>query len=178
MKAYLRKIISCVVAVLISFSLFSCYSDQMDEGKIATDVEGVLSRLFNAVQLQDKEAFKAFFADDVIELPDFETGCDYVFDRYRGELVGVTFRGLGSTGKRIVPGEEICYAHMTFNVITSEAEYKAVVECYTQYESKYPNDPYKIKTFAVLDGQNNEDFDHGYGFSQRQGIFYPGWLDE
>ena len=178
MKAYLRKIISGVVAVLISFSLFSCYSDQMDEEKIATDMEGVLTRLFNAVQLQDKETFKTFFADDVIELPDFETGCDDVFDRYRGELVSVKFRGLGYTGDSIVPGEQICYAQMTFNVITSEAEYKAVVEFYTQYESKYPDDPYKIKTFAVLDGQNDDDFDHGYGFSQRQGIFYPGWLDE
>ena len=178
MKAYLKKIISGVVAVLISFSLFSCNSNQMDEEKIATDMEGVLTRLFNAVQLQDKETFKTFFADDVIELPDFETGCDDVFDRYRGELVSVKFGDLGSTGKRIVPGEEICYAHMTFTVITSETEYKAVVECYTQYESKYPNDPYKIKKFAILDEQNYDDFDHGYGFSQRQGIFYPGWLDE
>lgn len=178
MKAYLKKIISGVVAVLISFSLFSCYSDQMDEEKIATDMEGVLTRLFNAVQLQDKETFKTFFADDVIELPDFGTGCDDVFNRYRGELVSVKFRGFGYTGDSIVPGEQICYAQMTFNVITSEAEYKAVVEFYTQYESKYPNDPYKIKTFAVLDGQNDDDFDHGYGFSQRQGIFYPGWLDE
>ena len=175
MKSYLKKIISSAMALITSFSLFGCTS-QFDEEKIGKDMEGILTQLFTSVQEGDKKTFKTFFADHVVELPDFEKGCDYVFDKYKGELVDVNFLSTTSTGKHIVPGEQICYAFMTFIAVTSEGEYLACVEFYTKYESKYPNDPYKIRKFGLFAKLDNGNFEDG-GVGQRYGIYYPEWLD-
>ena len=41
MKSYLKKIISGVVAMVTLFSLFGCSSNQIDEEKIAADMERI-----------------------------------------------------------------------------------------------------------------------------------------
>jgi hypothetical protein len=55
-------------------------------------------------------------------------------------------------------------------------EYKVVAEVYTHYESKYPNDPYKIRKFSLLKKLENGKYESGVGTNLRYGIFYPGWL--
>ena len=183
----MKKIICFLMTVLIIFTLCAC-SDELDEKQVGKDMEQVLTELFSAVQKQDKNSFISFFDDDVSAQLDFENGCQYVFDTYQGELVGVDFLSAGHTGKLFVQGEQICYAYMSFRIITSENEYEVCVEFYTQYESKYPNDPYKIRQFSIFpklddgsfipkesDGNFSEDW---IAFGQRHGIYYPGWRDE
>lgn len=178
MTSILKKFLSAVVALITLFSFSGCNTNQFDEEQIGKDMEGVLTQLFQAVQNRDQEKFQTFFADHVIELDDFEYGSNYVFDLYQGEFAEVNFRSAGHTGDHLVPGEQICYAYMTFIVSTSEAEYLACIEFYTKYESKYPDDPYKIRKFSLLEKQDDGSFEKGEGFSQRYGIYYPGWLGE
>lgn len=187
MQSYLKKIISGVVALLASFSLFSCSFNQLDKEETGKTMEEILTQLFMSVQEGAKDTFRTFFANHVVELPTFEDGCNYIFDTYQGDLISVNFHSAGHTGKHIVPGEQICYAYMTFIIITSKNEYQACVEFYTKYESKYPNDPYKIKQFSFFpklsdggfipresDGNLSKDW---IAFAQ-DGIYYPGWMGE
>ncbi len=140
-------------------------------------MEQILTQLFSSVQEGDRETFKTFFADDAVSKYDFEKGCDYIFDKYQGELESVTFLSVGHTGKEFVPGEQILYALMTFGLKTSEREYEVVIEFYTQYESKYPNDPYKIRKMYLLNKSEDGSFEKvDSGISLRYGIYYPGWL--
>ena len=174
-----KKILGAIVALITLFSFFGCQFNGLDEEKIGADMEKTLYRLFNAVQNENREEFKAFFADHVVSLSDFEEGCNYVFDRYEGDLVSVKLRSSGHTGKHIVSGEHIYYSYMTFIVVTSENEYMVCVEFYTKYESKYSDDPYKIRKFSLLAKQDDGSFeDDGDGFSQRYGIYYPGWVSD
>lgn len=166
MRTVLKKFLSGAVALVIMLNLVGC-SNQMDEEQIGQDMEEVLTCLFDAVQERDLETFKTFFDDDVVTISDFEYGCNYVFELYQGDLLNINYFGTGHTGKTFTAEEQICYAYMTFDVITSEKEYRVGVEFYTQY-------PYKIRKFKLLDKQENVD---DYGFSQRYGIFYPGWLN-
>lgn len=164
------------MALITSFSLFGCTS-QFDEEKIGKDMEGILTQLFTSVQEGDKKAFKTFFADHVVELPDFEKGCDYVFEQFQGSVLSIKCDYPMGTGKHIVPGEQIHYAFTTFDVNTSENYYMVYVEFYTKYQSQYPDDPYKIKKFKLL---NKHQWDNGITFNdcnQRYGIYYPGWLN-
>ena len=176
MTSILKKFLSAVVALITLFSFSGCNTNQFDEEQIGKDMEEVLTQLFQAVQNRDQEKFQTFFADHVIELDDFEYGSNYVFDLYQGELESIKYLNTGSTGKHIVPGEQIRYAHMNFSIVTSEGDYLVCVEFYYQYESKYPNDPYKIRKFRLSKEQQLDD--NNYGFSQRYGIYYPGWLGE
>ena len=172
----MKKIICFLMTVLIIFTLCAC-SDEPDEKQVGKDMEQILTQLFTSVQEGNQETFKTFFADHVVSMYDFKKGCDYVFDKYQGDLESVTFYSGGSTGKHIVPGEHICYASMTFDLKTSECEYRVCVEFYTKYESKYPDDPYKIRKMSLLAKLDDGSFeDDGLGFSQRYGIYYPGWL--
>lgn len=150
-------------------------------------MEEILTQLFVAVQEGDEDTFKTFFANHVVVLPDFEDGCNYIFDIYQGDLVSVKFYSAGHTGKHIVPGEQICYAYMTFIIITSKNEYQACVEFYTKYESKYSDDSYKIKQFSLFpkqsDGgfiprENDGNFSKDWIAFEKDGIYYPGWMEE
>ena len=187
MQSCLKKIISGIVAVLTSFSLFSCSFNQLDEDEIGKTMEEILTQLFMSVQEGDKNAFRTFFADHVIELPTFENGCNYIFDIYQGDLMSVSFQSAGHTGKQIVPGEHICYAYMSFIITTSKNEYEVCVEFYTKYESKYPNDPYKIKQISLFpklsDGsfiprESDGNFSKDWIDFAQDGIYYPGWMGE
>ena len=179
MRSVFNKILSGAIVLIALFHLWSCNTYQIDEEKVGKHMEGVLTQLFNAVQLRDKDTFQTFFADHVVSLPDFEAGWDYVIDQYQGNLMEVKFRSTGYTGEHIVPKDKIHYAYMTFIVITSEAEYMVRVEFYTKYASTYPNDSYKIRKFSLLSKLENGDFeDDGMGFTQRYGIYYPGWINE
>ena len=127
MSPSFKKILGAIVALIILFSFFGCQFNGLDEEEIGADMEKTLYRLFNAVQNENREEFKAFFADHVVSLSDFEEGCNYVFDRYEGDLVSVKLRSSGHTGKHIVSGEHIYYSYMTFIVVTSENEYRKVM---------------------------------------------------
>ena len=188
MKSILKKILIVTVALIASLNLGSCNLYQFDEEKVGKEMESVLTQLFNSVQDGDKEKFKTFFADHVIELPNFEYGCKHIFDLYKGDLISVKFNAAGHTGKHIVPGEQIRYAYMTFLVITSQGEYRVCVEFYTKYESKYPDGLYKIIQLSFFpkqsDGnfiprESDGNFDSDWiAFGSRHGIYYPGWNNE
>ncbi|MDD7179917.1 MAG: hypothetical protein PUH20_04435 [Eubacterium sp.] len=187
MQTYLKRIIGGILAIITSFSLFGCSSNQIDEGKMATDMEEILTQLFMSVQCGDKNTFRNFFADHVVELPTFTGGCNYIFDIFQGDLMSVNFYSAGHTEKQIVPGEQICFAYMTFIVTTSQKEYQACVEFYTKYESKYPNDPYKIKQISLFpklsDGsfipkESDGNFSKDWIAFCQDGIYYPGWRGE
>ena len=177
-KPILKKIMSGVVALIATLNLWGCKFNQLDEEKIGHDMEGILTQLFNAVQARDQETFKTFFADHVVSLSDFEDGCNYVFNLYQGELLNINCNFPMATGKRIVPGEQICFAIATFGINTSENEYVAYVEFYTQYRSKYPETPYKIRKFKLLSKQQLENSENFNDCTQRYGIYYPGWISE
>ena len=173
----LRKLLCALMATLMTLSFFGCSFDQFDEEKTGKEMEQILTQLFLSVQEGDRETFKTFFADDAVLKYDFEKGCDYVFDKYQGDLESVTFLSGGHTGKKFVPGEQIHYAFMTFGLKTSEREYEVVIEFYTQYESKYPNDPYKIRKMYLLNKSEDGSFEKvDSGISLRYGIYYPEWL--
>lgn len=175
MKSILKKILIVTVALIASLNLCSCNLYQFDEEKVGKDMESVLTQLFNSVQDGDKEKFKTFFADHIVALPDFENGCNYVFDIYQGRVISVKCDYPMGTGKHIVPGEQICYAFQTFDIITNGNSYTVYVEFYTNYQSKYPNDPYKIRIFKLLNKQQLEDGETFHDCSLRYGIYYPGW---
>lgn len=174
MKLYLKRIICGAVALITSFSLFACSSNQPDEKKIAMDMETILTPLFDSVKNGEKEIFKTYFADDTLSLSDFEEGCDYVFSQYRGDLLEIDCHLPMGMITHFVPGERIHRAYTTFDIITSENEYVVYIDFYTQY-SKYPEGSYKIKGFKLLTKQMIDD---GEGFtdcSLRNGIYYPDW---
>ena len=128
-------------------------------------------------EIQDKESFKTFFDGDILTQPDFEIGMDHVFSSYAGNVQSVTCKFPMSIETWFEPGERIYLACTNFNIITSENEYIVYVEFFTQYESKYPNSPYKIRRFKLLQKQ---EWDNGENFTdctQRLGIYYPGWLN-
>lgn len=178
MSSALTRFFSSVVALITSFSLFSCNSNRFDEEKIGKDMEVVLTQLFDAVHEGDEKTFKNFFADHVVELPDFEDGCKYVFDVYKGELLGVKCHYPIGTGDHIVPGEQICYAFTIFDIITRENNYTVYVEFYTRYKSKYPDFSYKIRKFKLLNKQQLDADETFNDCTQRNGIYYPGWINE
>jgi hypothetical protein len=137
----------------------------------------VLSELLRDVQAQDKESFKTFFDEDILTQPDFENGMNYVFSSYTGNVQNITCKFPMSIETWFEPGERIYLACTNFNIITNENEYIVYVEFFTQYESKYPNSPYKIRKFKLLQKQ---EWDNGENFTdctQRLGIYYPGWLN-
>ena len=171
------KIVALCLVFITALTFWGCSFNQVDDEVIGKEMEPILADLLTAVKDGDQEKFATFFEDTVASLSDFEDGFNYSHELYQGDLVSVTYFATGRTGKHIVPGEHICYSQMVFNVATSEKEYKISVEFYTQYESKYPDDPYKIRKFALLDRQD-ENNESRYGFSQRHGVYYPGWLDE
>ena len=186
MKTTLKRffILATMLAILLNF--VGCSSYKFNEEKVGADMEEKLTQLFISVQNGDKETFKTFFAEHVISLSHFEAGCNYVFDTFHGDLIDVTFHSAGHTGKEIVPGEQICYAYMTFRVTTSKEEYEVCVEFYTQYESKYPNNSYKIRQFSLFPKQKDGNFipkEIDGNFSRDwiafgYGIYYPGWQND
>ena len=179
MRTTLKKVLSTAVALIMLFSLSSCSLNQYDEEKVGKDMEEILTQLLETVQEGNKELFKTFFAYHVVELPDFEEGLNYVFEKYQGYLLDVKLRSAGHTGDEIRPGEHRYYAYMTFIATTSEKEYMICVEFYTKYESENPEEPYKIRKFSLLAKQEDGNFeDDGMGFNLRYGIYYPGWIDE
>ena len=180
----LKRILCFLLTILIVAPLCAC-SDEPNEEQIASDMEGILTELFGAVQAQDKEAFKAFFADHVIELDNFEDGCGYVFNTYQGDLIDISFYSAGHEGTEFTQEERICYAYMSFIVTTSKTEYMVCVEFYTKCDSKYSDDSYKIRQLSVFPKQDDGSFipienDGNFSkdwisFGQRHGIYYPGW---
>lgn len=173
----MKKVLSSIIVIIIIlFSFVGCTPKLSDE-EIGKAMEGVLTQLFTAVQNNDQEKFKTFFADHVVELPDFEKGCNYVFERYKGNLNSVNFYSAGHSGKHFRQKETISYSYMTFFVNTNEKEYMSCVEFYTKYESKYPDDSYKIRKFSLVEKQWNGDFEDFDGFNLRYGVYYPGWTD-
>lgn len=177
MKYFLEKFLSGVIALVTSFSFCSCNYNQFDDEKIGKAMEEILTQLFNSVQDGDKETFKVFFADHVVELSDFEDGCNYVFDQYQGRVLSVKCNYPMGTGKHIVPGEQICYAFSTFDISTDRNSYTVFVEFYTKYQSKYHDDPYKIRKFKLLSKQQWDTGENFNDCSQRHGIYYPGWIN-
>ena len=81
----MKKIICFLMTVLIIFTLCAC-SDEPDEKQVGKDMEQILTQLFTSVQEGNQETFKTFFADHVVSMYDFKKGCDYVFDKYQGDL--------------------------------------------------------------------------------------------
>jgi hypothetical protein len=163
------------MTALIIFTLCAC-SDEPDEEQAGKDMEQVLTELFSTVQEQDKNAFISFFDDDVSAQPDFENGMDYVFSSYKGDIQSVTCKFPLGVRTDFEPGERIYRAFGTFNVVTSENEYVVYLEFFTRYESKYPNEPYKIKIFKILEKQAFDNGENFHDCSLRNGIYYPGWL--
>jgi len=173
-KSYLKKIISGVVAMVTLFSLFGCSSNQLNEQKIAMDMEIILTQLFDSVKNGEKEIFKTFFADFVLNDSDFEEGCDYVFALYQGDLLEIDCNLPLVTGTLFVPGERIHSAETSFHIITSVNEYVLFIGFYTQY-SKYPEGSYKIKTFKLITKQMYDGGEDFTDCSLRNGIYYPNW---
>lgn len=75
MKSYLKKFISVVIAMLTLFNMFGCSSNQIDQEKIAADMEIILTQIFDLIKNGDKETFKTYFADDALS----ESGTDKPF---------------------------------------------------------------------------------------------------
>ena len=175
MKSYLKKIISGVVAIVTLFSLFGCSSNQIDEEKIAADMERNLTQIFDSIKNGDKETFKTYFADEALNTSDFEDGWDYLLDQYKGDLLSIDCKFPMGTGTDFVPGERIHRAFTTFNIITNENEYVAYIDFYTQYSSKYPEGSYKIRLFKLLTKQMLDDGENFHDCSLRYGVYYPGW---
>ena len=175
MKSHLKKIISGIVAIVTLFSLFSCSSNQIDEEKTATDMKEILTQLFDLIKNGDKEVFKTYFADEALNVSDFEDGWDFLFDQYKGDLLSIDCKFPMGAGTKFVPGERIHYAFTTFNIITNENEYVAYIDFYTQYSSKYPKGSYRIRLFKLLTKQMLDDGENFHDCSLRYGIYYPGW---
>ena len=172
----LKKVLCFLMTILIVSTFCAC-SDEPNEEKAGKDMEVVLSELFRTVQAQDQESFKTFFDGDILAQPDFEDGMNYVFSSYTGNVQNITCKFPMSIETWFEPGERIYLACTNFNIITNENEYIVYVEFFTQYESKYPNSPYKIRRFKLLQKQ---EWDNGENFTdctQRLGIYYPGWLN-
>ena len=176
MKSHLKKIISGIVAIVTSFSLVSCSSNQIDEEKTATDMKEILTQLFDSIKNGDKEVFKTYFADEALNVSDFEDGWEFLCDQYKGDLLSIDCKFPMGEGTRFVPGERIHYAFTTFNIITNENEYVAYIDFYTQYSSKYPEGSYRIRMFKLLTKQMLDDGENFHDCSLRHGIYYPGWL--
>ena len=163
MKSYLKKFISVVIAMLTLFNLFGCSSNQIDQEKIAADMEIILTQIFDLIKNGDKETFKTYFADDALNVSDFEDGWNFLLTQYKGDLLNIDCKFPMGKGTRFVPGERIQTAFTTFNIITNENEYVAYIDFYTQYSSKYPEGSYKIRIFKLLtkhmldDGENFHD---------------------
>ena len=167
----------CFLMTILIVSTFCACSDEPNEEKAGKDMEVVLSELFRTVQAQDQESFKTFFDDDILARPDFEDGMNYVFSSYTGNVQSVTCKFPMAIETWFVPGERIYLACTSFDIITNDNEYIVYVQFFTQYESKYPNSPYKIRRFKLLQKQ---EWDNGENFTdctQRLGIYYPGWLN-
>ena len=172
----LKKVLCFLMTILIVSTFCAC-SDEPNEEKAGKDMEVVLSELFRTVQAQDQESFKTFFDGDILAQPDFEDGMNYVFSSYTGNVQSVTCKFPMAIETWFEPGERIYLAFTSFDIITNDNEYIVYVEFFTQYESKYPNSPYKIRIFKLLQKQ---EWDNGENFtdcSQRLGIYYPGWLN-
>ena len=171
------KRILCVLMTILIILTFPACSDEPNEEKAGKDMEVVLSELFLAVQVQDQESFKTFFDGDILTQPDFENGMNYVFSSYTGNVQNITCKFPMSIETWFEPGERIYLACTNFNIITNDNEYIVYVQFFTQYESRYPNSPYKIRRFKLLQKQ---EWDNGENFTdctQRLGIYYPGWLN-
>lgn len=175
MKSYLKKFISVVIAMLTLFNLFGCSSNQIDQEKIAADMEIILTQLFDSVKNNEKEVFKTYFADEALNTFDFEDGYNYIFIQYQGLLLSIDCKFPMGEGTRFVPGERIQTAFTTFNIITNENEYVAYIDFYTQYSSKYPEGSYKIRIFKLLTKHMLDDGENFHDCSLRYGIYYPGW---
>ncbi len=173
MKFVLRKFFIGAIVLITLFNLLGCSYDQFDEEKIGENMEGVLSRLFEIVQIRDQERFKSFFADHVVELSDFEEGCNYVFEQYQGGELSVKCDYPMGKGKHIVPGEEISYAFTTFDVSTDENNYTLYVQFYTNSDNQY-----KIRKFKLLSKQQLDSGENFNDCTQRYGVYYPGWLGD
>ena len=63
MKSYLKKFISVVIAMLTLFNLFGCSSNQIDQEKIAADMEIILTQIFDLIK---KHTFLCHFVDVVV----------------------------------------------------------------------------------------------------------------
>lgn len=172
------KKILCVLITILIVSTFTACSDEPDEKQIGKDMEKVLSELFTSVQAQNEETFKSFFDDDVLGQPDFEDGMNYVFSSYNGDVQSVTCKFPLGIGTDFEPGERIYRAFSTFDIITNENEYVVYVEFFTRYESKYPNAPYKIIIFKLLEKQALENGENFHDCSQRRGVYYPDWISQ
>ena len=170
----LKRILCFLLTILIVAPLCAC-SDELNEEQIASDMEGILTELFGAVQAQDKEAFKAFFASEALNVSDFDDGWDYLLAQYKGDLLSIDCKLPMGIGTNFVPGERIHSAFTTFNIVTSENEYVAYIDFYTQYSSKYPEGSYKIRIFKLLTKQMLEDGENFHDCSLRYGIYFPGW---
>lgn len=181
MTSILKKILSCTLALITSITFFSCGNmkdSQIKQNDVGKHMEEVLAKLLDSINNDEKETFKDFFSEDVLTLHDFENGYNFVFGMYQGDLLSISCNFPLGTGQHIVPNEHICYAFTTFDIVTSENEYVAFVEFYTQYLSKYPENSYKIRKFKILDKQS---LDNGANFNdctQRYGIYYPEWVGE
>lgn len=175
-NSIIRKILSGVMALIVSLNIMGC-SSKTSEQKFGTDMESVLTQLFNAVQINDREKAKTFFADDIVELYDFDEGMNYIFSQYSGDLLDVNWDFTIGTGKCFVPGENICYAFATYDIISSENEYMVYVEFYTEYKSKYPDGSYRIRKLKLLDKQSLNNGENFNDCTLRYGIYYPGWTD-
>ncbi len=175
MQSYLKKIICVAVALLTLLSLFSCSSNQIDEEKTAADMEIILTQIFDSVKNGDKETFKTYFADEALNISDFEDGWDFLLSHYKGNLLSIDCKFPMGMGTRFVPGERIHHAFTTFDIITSENEYVVYIDFYTQYSSKYPEGSYRIRRFKLLTKQMLDEGENFNDCTLRYGIYYPGW---
>ncbi len=175
MKPYLKKIINVVLVIVTLLSLFGCSSNQIDQEKIAVDMEIILTQIFESIKNGDKETFKTYFADEALNSSDFEDGWDFLVAQYKGDLLDIDCKFPMGEGTRFIPGERVHCAFTTFNIITNENEYVVYIDFYTQYSSKYPEGSYKIRIFKLLTKQMLDDGDDFHDCSLRYGIYYPSW---
>lgn len=103
-------------------------------------MEIILTQIFDLIKNGDKETFKTYFADDALNVSDFEDGWNFLLTQYKGDLLNIDCKFPMGEGTRFVPGERIQTAFTTFNIITNENEYVAYIDFYTQYSSKYPEE--------------------------------------
>ena len=155
--------------------MLGCSSNQIDQEKIAADMEIILTQIFDLIKNGDKETFKTYFADDALNVSDFEDGWNFLLTQYKGDLLNIDCKFPMGEGTRFVPGERIQTAFTTFNIITNENEYVAYIDFYTQYSSKYPEGSYKIRIFKLLTKHMLDDGENFHDCSLRYGIYYPGW---
>lgn len=173
MKAFLRTIVCglCLSAALCSF--FGCsyiyipYSD--NEEAISEGAMQIGTKLIQAIEDADSEAFRELMADYLLERSDFENGEEYTFGVYTGSLQSAE-QSVGSTEELIGPGKKYTVLiDIWYDIVTDECEYEMLM-CYC---TKGETNQGKICALKIL---KKEDMPESGAFADMTGsgwIYYP-----